>query len=111
MARDPRDADQGEGLSARARGLIDRAALFIRRSGLRCYVLRGWPWDGAHTPKKQTLGFRCEDCGKSGGGYDDFGFDGYVSPLRTTFERASKGRGESITRTSQWEVSTWRHPR
>jgi len=95
-------------LSARLRGLVDGAALFIRRSGLHCYVFNGWPWDGAHTPKKQPLGFRCVDCGKAGADLNDLGYDGYVAPVRRVFERASKGRGEAVTRTREWEVSEWR---
>jgi hypothetical protein len=52
-----------------------------------------------HKPERQPIGgFRCSECGKAGAGFDDFGLDGYVKPLRTSFSRE---HGGTVTRSDR----------
>jgi len=65
---------------------------------LKCYLLRGLPWDPHHDPRRHPRGFECADCGKQGGDYEDFDLPGFVKPLRKVFSRV-----HGVTRTSAWE--------
>lgn len=46
---------------------------------------------GRHNPLRNWLGFRCSICGLTGAGLDEFGFPGYVDPVRRTYERDDRG--------------------
>lgn len=61
---------------------------------LRCFMR------DQHVPVRHPLGgFRCAECGVAGADLDDMGFDGWVAPVRRTFER---GREGGVTQTSAW---------